>query len=67
MLRSIGKQFRESMESVWKKKRNAMVGMNCRKETTMNWPTVLLPTEPAFSLTASTTSLVTEPLLTYNQ
>jgi len=36
MLRSIGKQFGESGESVRKKKRKAMVGRNCRKETMMN-------------------------------
>jgi len=32
MLRSIGKQSRESMEPVLKKKRKATVGRNCRKE-----------------------------------
>jgi len=32
MLRSIGKQFGESVESVLKKKRKAMVGRICRKE-----------------------------------
>jgi len=31
MLRSIGKQPRESMDSVRKKKRKAMVGSICRK------------------------------------
>jgi len=31
MLRSIGKQSRESVESVWKKKANAAVGRICRK------------------------------------
>jgi len=32
MLRSIGKQSGESMESVWKKKRKATVGRICRKK-----------------------------------
>jgi len=31
MLRSIGKQSRESVESVWKKERKATMGMICRK------------------------------------
>jgi len=31
MLRSIGRQYRESVESVLKKKRKAMVGRICRK------------------------------------
>jgi len=31
MLRSIGKQSGESVESVWKKKRKAAVGRICRK------------------------------------
>jgi len=31
MLRSIGKQSEESVESVLKKKRKATVGMTCRK------------------------------------
>jgi len=32
MLRSIGKQSKESVESVLKKKRKVMVGTICRKE-----------------------------------
>ena len=31
MLTNIGKQSRETVESVWKKKRKATVGRNCRK------------------------------------
>jgi len=31
MLRSSGKQSRESVESVWKKERKATMGMICRK------------------------------------
>jgi len=32
MLRSIGKQSGESVESVWKKKRKAVMGRICKKE-----------------------------------
>jgi len=36
MLRSIGKQSGESVESVWKKKRKATVGRICRKGGVMD-------------------------------
>jgi len=37
MLRSISKQFRESMESDLKKKRNATMGRACRKGMFLAW------------------------------
>ena len=37
MLRSSGKQSGESVESVLKKKRKAMVGRICRKGTSYIW------------------------------
>jgi len=37
MLKNIGKQSRESVESVLKKERKAMVGRICRKERFLDW------------------------------
>jgi len=37
MLRSIGKQSREYVESVWKKRRKAVVGRICRKGRFQAW------------------------------